>query len=173
LEDIGGHPRTGAFGYLDDIFNRIKAEQRLSSHRVDPNLGGTDLNKGNYYRLRYSLFTSGTPLFLAANMSKNLKMAHLLLDHGADITANGSGAPLHAAVIRCDIEMLKVLLDRGADPEQPYPDKLKEDPQFWCSNRGHWHYIFDDIFHRKMRASTASIAILVPFLLRYKEWASR
>jgi hypothetical protein len=72
----------------------------------------------------------------------------LLFDYGADITLNGNDAALVAATVRCDIDILKLLLDRGAEPEQRYSHKMQYH-HFWCLNRGYRHYIFDDKFHNK------------------------
>src|SRR6266851_230309 len=55
-------------------------------------------------------------LVLAAH-SGNGHVAALLLDHGADPNAFGSGyAALHAAILRSDLNLVKALLARGADP---------------------------------------------------------
>jgi hypothetical protein len=93
----------------------------------------------------------------------------LLLEYGADITVKGAGAALHEAATRFDTEMLKLLLDRGADPEEPYSDS-GTNSYVWCLNRGHQHYIFDDIFHRipLIGFQTRDIAVLLRFLLGYK-----
>ena len=55
-------------------------------------------------------------LVLAAH-SGNGHVAALLLEHGADPNAFGSGyTALHAAVLRSDLNLVKALLTRGADP---------------------------------------------------------
>jgi uncharacterized protein len=55
-------------------------------------------------------------LVLAAH-SGNGKVAALLLEHGADPNGFGSGyTALHAAVLRGDLTLVKVLLARGANP---------------------------------------------------------
>jgi ankyrin repeat protein len=55
-------------------------------------------------------------LVLAAH-SGNGGVAALLLDHGADPNALGSGyTALHAAVLRSDLSLVKALLAHGADP---------------------------------------------------------
>jgi uncharacterized protein len=55
-------------------------------------------------------------LVLAAH-SGNGNVAMLLLEHGADPNAFGSGyAALHAAVLRSDVNLVKALLARGANP---------------------------------------------------------
>jgi ankyrin repeat protein len=55
-------------------------------------------------------------LVLAAH-SGNGGVGALLLEHGADPNAMGSGyAPLHAAVLRSDLALVKALLARGANP---------------------------------------------------------
>jgi ankyrin repeat protein len=57
-------------------------------------------------------------LVLAAH-SGNGNVARLLLEHGADPNAFASGyAALHAAVLRSDVELVKALLARGADPNR-------------------------------------------------------
>jgi uncharacterized protein len=53
---------------------------------------------------------------LAAH-SGNGQVAALLLEHGADPNAAGSGyAALHAAILRSDLNLVKALLARGANP---------------------------------------------------------
>jgi uncharacterized protein len=55
-------------------------------------------------------------LVLAAH-SGNGDVAALLLDYGADPDAFGSGyTALHAAILRSDLNLVKALLDRGANP---------------------------------------------------------
>lgn len=55
-------------------------------------------------------------LVLAAH-SGNGDVGALLLDHGADANAMGSGySPLHAAILRSDLGLVKALLAHGADP---------------------------------------------------------
>ena len=56
-------------------------------------------------------------LVLAAH-SGNGQVATLLLEHGADPNAFGSGyTALHAAILRSDLNLVKALLARGADPD--------------------------------------------------------
>jgi ankyrin repeat protein len=55
-------------------------------------------------------------LVLAAH-SGNGHVAALLLEHGADPNASGSGyTALHAAILRSDLNLVKALLARGANP---------------------------------------------------------
>jgi ankyrin repeat protein len=57
-------------------------------------------------------------LVLAAH-SGNGAVARLLLEHGADPNGFESGyAALHAAVLRSDVDLVKALLARGADPNR-------------------------------------------------------
>jgi|SRR5688500_6467510 len=50
----------------------------------------------------------------------NRELAKMLIDEGAEVnnaSANAQRvAPLHAAAAVCDLEMIRILLDRGADP---------------------------------------------------------
>jgi uncharacterized protein len=56
-------------------------------------------------------------LVLAAH-SGNGQVAALLLEHGADANAFGSGyTALHAAILRSDVNLVKALLARGANPD--------------------------------------------------------
>ena len=75
-------------------------------------LNGANINaKGG--RLDY------TPLLAAldpAAYSLNPKVAHLLLDSGADIKIEGKHSPLHAATKLGAKSIVKRLLDLGADP---------------------------------------------------------
>jgi hypothetical protein len=151
------------------FYGNIAAVRLLLDHGAHANLDGRDFYDDPDVQRAYFLPDSGPPLFLAAKKS-NLEIAQLLLDHGADITVNGTGAALHVAAIRRDVEMLKLLLDRGADPEQPYSDGTGN-PYVWCLKQGHRHYVFDDIFHRSSRetgVTSARRAVLVAFLLQYR-----
>ena len=56
-------------------------------------------------------------LVLAAH-SGHGSVAALLLEHGADPNASGSGyTALHAAILRSDLDLVKALLARGANPD--------------------------------------------------------
>ena len=128
-----------------------------------------DMNKNRYDTPTAVKFlaASGASLFLDANMS-NSQMAQLLFDHGADITVKGNDAALFAAPVRCDIDILKLLLDRATESEQRYSHKMRNH-HFWCLNQGNRHYIFDDTFHNKrIGVHSASTAVLVRFILQYK-----
>jgi len=60
---------------------------------------------------------SGNSALAIASHSGNTAFAMFLLEHGADPNAAGGGfAPLHAAVLRGDLPLMKALLDKGADP---------------------------------------------------------
>jgi uncharacterized protein len=59
----------------------------------------------------------GVSAVVLAAHSGNGPVAALLLEHGADPNAAGSGyAALHAAILRSDLDLVKVLLARGANP---------------------------------------------------------
>ena len=51
----------------------------------------------------------------------NRELAKVLVDEGADVNTPSANAqkvaPLHAAAAVCDLEMMRILLDRGADPD--------------------------------------------------------
>jgi ankyrin repeat protein len=57
-------------------------------------------------------------LFTALHMARGVAMTRLLLSRGANVNAcqRELGTPLHYAVIRNDLEQIRVLLDAGADP---------------------------------------------------------
>ena len=60
-----------------------------------------------------------TALVLAAHAAHG-KLAAFLLEHGADPNLDGAGyTALHAAILRRDVETVKVLLAHGADPNLP------------------------------------------------------
>ena len=77
----------------------------------------------------------GTALH-AAMFQKNMEVVKILLDHGCDINAQGTGngyTPLHDAVWADNEEALKLLLERGAktnlkgkDGLTPYAKSQKE-----------------------------------------------
>jgi hypothetical protein len=145
----------------------IAEAQSLHGHPSHPALNGQDVKEDRYDRPLKCLAASGTSLFLDANTS-NSQMAQLLFDHGADITIKGNDAALFAATIRCDIDVLKLLLDRATKPDQCDSHKM-QNHHFWCFNQGNRHYIFDDTFHNKrIGVHSASTALLIRFILRYK-----
>ncbi len=60
---------------------------------------------------------AGTSALVVAAHSGHGALAAMLLDAGADANAAGAGyAPLHAAVLRGDAELVRALLAHGADP---------------------------------------------------------
>ena len=61
---------------------------------------------------------AGTSALVVAAHSGHGAPAAALLDAGADANASGAGyAPLHAAVLRGDAELVRALLAHGADPD--------------------------------------------------------
>ena len=59
----------------------------------------------------------GVSVLVAAAHSGNGPVAALLLEHGADPDAAGGGyTALHAAILRSDVDLVNVLLARGANP---------------------------------------------------------
>ncbi|KAJ8668919.1 hypothetical protein QAD02_000178 [Eretmocerus hayati] len=73
----------------------------------------------------YVDISGDTPLMLAIRCGEK-EMAQKLIDAGADVTYVHNeeneyqeiNSPLHVAVQGCNLEMLKLLLDRGADPNR-------------------------------------------------------
>lgn len=73
--------------------------------------------------------TEGTLLLLTASMANRAEVVELLLDVGADVNANvvkGGLSPLYAAAVRGHIDVVRLLLNRGAivrpaDPDIPPP----------------------------------------------------
>ena len=60
------------------------------------------------------------PALYFAAIGGSLAVAKTLLDAGADVNARAeSAAPIHGAVMGTSPEMIKLLLDRGADPSLP------------------------------------------------------
>jgi len=60
------------------------------------------------------------PALYFAAIGGNLAVAESLLAAGADVNARAeSAAPIHGAVMGGSSEMIKLLLDRGADPSLP------------------------------------------------------
>lgn len=61
--------------------------------------------------------SEGASVLVVASFSGHGKLAAFLLDRGADPNAAGAGyAPLHTAVLRGDLELVKALLAHKADP---------------------------------------------------------
>lgn len=61
--------------------------------------------------------TGASVLVLAAHSGQGAA-ARLLLERGAEVNTQGAGySALHAAVLRGDLELVKALLERGADPD--------------------------------------------------------
>ncbi len=63
----------------------------------------------------------GSPLFAAISMNSSLKMIETLIDGGYDVNSrdkDNNETPLHYAVFpsKANIEVIKLLLDKGADP---------------------------------------------------------
>ena len=58
----------------------------------------------------------GTSALALAAMSGQTEVAEVLIEHGADLNAADSGyAPLHAAVLRADQQLLETLIAKGAN----------------------------------------------------------
>ena len=73
--------------------------------------GGADVNDTS---------PDGSTALGVAALSGHRTLAAFLLEYGADPNAGGAGyAPLHAAVLRGDLELLKILLSGGASPNVP------------------------------------------------------
>jgi ankyrin repeat protein len=63
---------------------------------------------------------NGASALVVAAHSGHGRFAGLLLDHGADPNGARAGyAALHAAILRGDLDLVKTLLARGADPNAP------------------------------------------------------
>jgi uncharacterized protein len=89
------------------VFGRQKATVRaLIEHGADVNA----LSSGSIARVP----PLGTSAFV-----RSVSMARLLLDAGADVNGRGEGGftALHAAAQNGDEELIRLLLERGADPE--------------------------------------------------------
>lgn len=84
---------------------------------------GADVNAGSEF--------GATPLMLASIHGENAKILELLIDNGADINAKddfGRTALIYAAGFG-DAKMVRLLLDRGADPDIMGEGLLIEDKQ--------------------------------------------
>ena len=119
-----GHPITPKANELHDAV-------RTQDHRAIEALIAAGVNVDE------SDFLLGSPLHLAIS-SGDLKVAALLIDHGADLEAgseiNGM-RPLHLAVQSGDMPMVGLLLDRGAYIEAH--DGLQRTPLLIAANEGH------------------------------------
>jgi uncharacterized protein len=66
------------------------------------------------------LAANGASALVIAAHSGQTAFATLLLERGADVNAAGAGyTALHAAILRGDLDLVKALLARGADPNVP------------------------------------------------------
>ena len=64
-----------------------------------------------------TMAADGNSALTLAAMSGHGRLAEYLLEHGADPNASGAGyTALHAAVLRSDVDVLKALVTRGANP---------------------------------------------------------
>jgi len=98
-------------------------------------------------------FEDKTPLHLAVTTRNGLGMARFLLDKGADPNAfDAKGRTcLHVALERllevspmgipaeteACLALLSLLLEKGADPLQPYPGRGHGSCAHWCVQHGH------------------------------------
>jgi len=81
-----------------------------------------DILKNNPEEINYKNTSGFTPLTLAS-YNHNVEVATLLAKHVKNINANSdSGTALMAAVFKNDIDISKMLLDLGADPNIADPN---------------------------------------------------
>jgi ankyrin repeat protein len=79
-----------------------------------------------YYHIKHSLRTRTPSLDMYSN---NLNIIRALLNAGADVNAinNNGETPLHIAISVCDIKIVKILLEFGADPKALYLLSIHQD----------------------------------------------
>ncbi|MGE3512375.1 MAG: ankyrin repeat domain-containing protein, partial [Vicinamibacterales bacterium] len=125
----------------------IRARSAVRRRRVGTELGGfngaaaREIDKGGYTPLLFAaqqgtvetvalllaagadvneIAPEGTSALVVAAHSGHGAVCALLLERGADVEAAGAGyTALHAAVLRGDVELVKRLVARGANPNRP------------------------------------------------------
>ena len=79
---------------------------------------------------------TAAPLYYATLCGFRDLVQHLIVTHPGDINARGGyhGTPLHAAIIKGNIDIVRLLLEHGADVAALNDEKF--DPLFEASRRG-------------------------------------
>jgi uncharacterized protein len=86
-------------------------------------LGRTDLVEAELQSAPAAAHARGVhelPALYFAGIGGSLEVAELLLRHGADVNESApAAAPIHGAVMGGQVEMVRWMLDRGANPDLP------------------------------------------------------
>jgi uncharacterized protein len=132
---------------LLELGANVRARSQVRRRRIGTELGGynaaaaREIDKGGYTPLLFAarqgtlesvqllvaagadvndVAPEGTSALVVAAHSGHSAVGTFLLEKGADPNAAAAGyAPLHAAIMRGDVELVKSLLVRGANPNAP------------------------------------------------------
>lgn len=132
---------------LIELGAEVRARSDVRRRRVGTELGGFDgaaareIDKGGYTPLLFAAqqgtletvklllaagadvndtAPEGTSALVVAAHSGHGPVSTLLLEHGADPNADGGDyTALHAAILRGDVDLVKLLLAKGANPNAP------------------------------------------------------
>ena len=108
--------------HIASYFGNIEIVRLLLDHGVDPEANAEgDMGEKPLHKVSYSKYRSP---------EDGVRVAQLLLERGADVNTrrNDHWTPLHAASYSGNVEIVRLLLDHGADPEANAEGDMGEKP---------------------------------------------